>query len=244
MITGEPCLYFTDKALINERSSCKEVLERYNDADRTTSGVPMEHKGVIFSQLVNPKDRGDYGHSWDGPIGSIGDRVVVQAPFSCEYGYNLHFGDETMVMRNCHFQDAATVSIGSHVTVGPGCNFLTLVSPTGSGPHGLHSTGAIRVEEGCTIGGNVTILPFRTIGKGATVIAGSVVTKVSSLMREPDRIHMLTQRLQDVKPNSIVAGNPARPVRDDDEVVEKVEKENARVLKEMQNGTWHRERYH
>lgn len=178
MITGEPCSYFTDKALINERSSCKELLERYNDADKTTSGVPMEHKGVIFSQLVNPKERNHYGHSWDGPIGSIGDRVVVQAPFACEYGYNLHFGDETMIMRNCHFQDAATISIGSHVTVGPGCHFLTLVSPTSSGPHGLHSTGAIRIEDGCTIGGNVTILPFRTIGKGATVVAGSVVTKV------------------------------------------------------------------
>jgi len=221
MITGEPCSYFTDKALINERSSCKELLERYNAADKTTSGVPMEHKGVIFSQLVNPKERSDYGHSWDGPIGSIGDRVVVQAPFSCEYGYNLHFGDETMIMRNCHFQDAATISIGSHVTVGPGCHFLTLVSPTSSGPHGLHSTGAIRIEDGCTIGGNVTILPFRTIGKGATVVAGSVVTK-------------------DVKPNSIVAGNPAKPLREVDEVVEK---ENAKALKEMQNGTWRRETY-
>lgn len=182
MITGEPCSYFTDKALINERSSCKEVLERYNDADRTTSGVHMEQKGVIFSQLVNPKERGDYGYSWDGPIGSIGDRVVVQAPFSCEYGYNLHFGDETMIMRNCNFQDAGTVSIGSHVTIGPGCNLLTLVTPPSSGPHGLHSAGAIRVEDGCTIGGNVTILPFRTIGKGATVVAGSVVTKVSDAM--------------------------------------------------------------
>lgn len=178
MITGEPCNYFTDRELIRERASCKEVLEHYNDADRTNSGVHIDQKGVIFSQLVNPKERPDYAHSWDGPIGSVGDRVVVQAPFSCEYGYNIHFGDEAMIMRNCHFQDAATISIGSKVTIGPGCSFLTLISPTESGPHGKHSAGAIKIEDGCTIGGNVTILPFRTIGKGATVLAGSVVTKV------------------------------------------------------------------
>lgn len=47
-------------------------------------------------------------------------------------------------------------------------------------------------------------------------------------------------RSQDVKPSSIVAGNPAKPLREVDEVVEK---ENAKALKEMQNGTWRREIY-
>jgi len=40
--------------------------------------------------------------------------------------------------------------------------------------------GAIRIGEDCFIGGDVIILPFRKIGKGAVVGAGSVVTKVSS----------------------------------------------------------------
>lgn len=46
-------------------------------------------------------------------------------------------------------------------------------------------------KQGCSIGGNVTILPGVTIGENAIIGAGSVVTK-------------------DVKPNSIMVGNPAK----------------------------------
>jgi UDP-2-acetamido-3-amino-2,3-dideoxy-glucuronate N-acetyltransferase len=50
------------------------------------------------------------------------------------------------------------------------------------------------VEEGASIGSSATILCGVTIGRGAIVGAGSVVTK-------------------DVAPGTTVAGNPARPIR-------------------------------
>ena len=50
------------------------------------------------------------------------------------------------------------------------------------------------VRKGATIGSGVTILCNVTIGENAIVGAGSVVTK-------------------DVRPNTIVAGNPARFIR-------------------------------
>ena len=50
------------------------------------------------------------------------------------------------------------------------------------------------VKTGASIGSNATILCGITIGQGAIVGAGSVVTK-------------------DVAPNTIVAGNPAHVVR-------------------------------
>ncbi|KAJ4143654.1 hypothetical protein NW765_000802 [Fusarium oxysporum] len=52
----------------------------------------------------------------------------------------------------------------------------------------------ITIEQDCWIGGGAIILPGRTIGKGSTVGAGSIVTK-------------------DVPPFTIVAGNPARVLR-------------------------------
>ncbi|CRK37154.1 hypothetical protein BN1708_007344, partial [Verticillium longisporum] len=53
---------------------------------------------------------------------------------------------------------------------------------------------AITIEQDCWIGGGAIILPGRTIGKGSTVGAGSIVTK-------------------DVPPFTIVVGNPARVLR-------------------------------
>ena len=41
------------------------------------------------------------------------------------------------------------------------------------------AAGMIRIEDHCFIGADVTILPYRTIGRGAVVAAGSIVTRVS-----------------------------------------------------------------
>lgn len=53
----------------------------------------------------------------------------------------------------------------------------------------------ITIKEGCWLGGNVTVLPGVTIGKGTVVSAGSVVIK-------------------DLEPNSVYVGNPAHKVKD------------------------------
>jgi len=68
------------------------------------------------------------------------------------------------------------------------------------------SKGAIIIEDECWIGINVTILSGVRIGKGAIVAAGSVITK-------------------DVKPYSIVGGNPSKLIkfRYDKEHIDKLE---------------------
>lgn len=50
------------------------------------------------------------------------------------------------------------------------------------------------IKKGARIGANATILPGITVGEDAVVGAGSVVTR-------------------DVAPNTVVAGNPARPIK-------------------------------
>ena len=54
--------------------------------------------------------------------------------------------------------------------------------------------GRVKIENFASIGANSTILPDITIGQGAIVGAGAVVTK-------------------NVKPYEVVAGNPARFLR-------------------------------
>lgn len=75
--------------------------------------------------------------------------------------------------------------------------------------------GEIHIGEDCWLGGNVIVLPGIKIGQGCTIGAGSVVTKVR-LFSSSDFMSFcrLTILLQDVPPYKVVAGNPARIIKD------------------------------
>ncbi|MEU8590865.1 acyltransferase [Streptomyces sp. NPDC048664] len=96
------------------------------------------------------------------------------------------------------FLGLGRVTLGAHLTMGPRCLFIT-------GDHPIPKAGGhfrdhapvhadIVVEEDVFLGARVTVLPGVTIGRGAAVGAGSVVTK-------------------DVAAETVVAGNPARVIR-------------------------------
>jgi maltose O-acetyltransferase len=89
------------------------------------------------------------------------------------------------------------VVIGPHVTMGPHCYFITGDHPIP--PDGAHFRDMsavhrkIEVLEDAFLGARVTVLPGVTIGRGAAVGAGAVVTK-------------------DVAEGATVVGNPAREI--------------------------------
>jgi acetyltransferase-like isoleucine patch superfamily enzyme len=84
------------------------------------------------------------------------------------------------------------VTLEDDVFVGPNATFTNdLNPPSRNAAAKLLPT---LVRKGASIGANATILPGLTIGEGAMVGAGSVVTK-------------------DVPPRTLVVGNPARIVR-------------------------------
>ena len=190
MLRGEPFNHFTDNILMHERRQCKAALERYNDAARTYSHISPEERGRLFRAIMEPETRPAYSVGSNtllpvppGPRGSVGQQVVVETPFNCDYGYNIHLGDNVLIEAGCYLQDACEIIIGDRTIVGPNVKFYGLTAEVDAnvrkGSQGNLRGGAIKIGEDCFIGGDVTILPFRKIGKGAVVGASSVVTKVS-----------------------------------------------------------------
>jgi len=96
-------------------------------------------------------------------------------------------GDRVTVKCGVQLWDGVTLE--DDVFVGPNATFTNDMFPR-SGQH-PDSYAKTLVQKGASIGGNATILPGVTIGKGAMIGAGSVVTR-------------------DVPEYAIVVGNPAR----------------------------------
>jgi acetyltransferase-like isoleucine patch superfamily enzyme len=130
--------------------------------------------------------------------------------------YGCKIGDECKIGAFVEIQSGVTVGkrvkISSHsficegvtiednVFIGHGVMFINDRFPRATTPDGELQTGSdwvvipTVIKKGSSIGSNATILCGVTVGEGAIVGAGSVVTK-------------------NVPPETIVAGNPARVLR-------------------------------
>jgi len=89
------------------------------------------------------------------------------------------------------------ITIGDNVLIGPGARLYTPNHPLDVDlrREGWEIGLPITIEDDAWLGGSVTICPGVTIGARSVVGAGSVVTK-------------------DVPPDVVVAGNPARVVKE------------------------------
>ncbi len=130
-------------------------------------------------------------------IGSVGDGVRVMAPFYCDYGDNIVFGDRFYANHGLIILDEAKVVFGSDVFVGPNCGFHTAGHPLEASLRnkGLEYARPITVGDSVWFGAGVQVMPGVRIGSNVVVAAGAVVTK-------------------DIPSNSLVAGVPARKIKD------------------------------
>ena len=127
--------------------------------------------------------------------------------YGCEIGDNSRIGSfveiqkNARIGRNCkissHSFICEGVEIGDGVFVGHNVSFINDKRPRATRPDGALQTDAdwkvqpTRVKRGASIGTSATILGGVTVGEGALIGAGSVVTR-------------------DVPDGATVAGNPAR----------------------------------
>lgn len=187
MLSGRHYYPF-DKELCLERERCAAACWRFNNLTTPpTNGVSPDERARLFLEILQPRDPVRVSPTEASPVtnvGRVGRHVAVETPFTCDYGYNISIGHHVVIGRNCTINDVCEVKIGDNCVIGPNVSIFTASLPIDPkkrlGGQGPQFGRGITIEQDCWIGGGAIILPGRTIGKGSTVGAGSIVTKVCS----------------------------------------------------------------
>lgn len=121
-------------------------------------------------------------------VGLNRQRVTILPGYNATSIDKIKFGQDVLLSHQVFLQGAGGLTFGSKIMVGPRVSFITA-------GHDLitrqATTGPIVVEDGVWIGAGAMILPNVTLGAGAVVAAGAVVTR-------------------DVAAGTVVGGVPAR----------------------------------
>ena len=111
---------------------------------------------------------------------------LVLPPVTIDYGTHTKVGVRTFINFNFTCLDTCLTTIGDRVLFGPNVSLYSGTHPLDpavrDGMRGPELGKEISIGDDCWIGGNAIILPGVKVGKGVTVGAGSVVTKVQYLL--------------------------------------------------------------
>lgn len=131
-----------------------------------------------------------------GLFGSCGQNIIVNQPFRCDFGCNIHVGENFFANFNLTVLDEAEVRIGNNAFIGPNVSIYTACHPLDAPTRNTFAEWAepVTIGDNVWIGGSVTILPGVTIGDNVVIGAGSVVCR-------------------DLPSDCVAAGNPAKVIK-------------------------------
>lgn len=124
---------------------------------------------------------------------SVGEGCCLEAPIHCSYGKNISLGRNVYLNAGCVILDSAPVTIGDGTMLGPGAQIYCADHHRDAAlrRQGIERALPVCIGADVWIGGGAILLPGVSVGDGAIVGAGAVVTR-------------------DVAPGARVVGNPAR----------------------------------
>jgi acetyltransferase-like isoleucine patch superfamily enzyme len=163
-------------------------------SDREKGSPTQELIGLLPSWQIVQYIRRRY---YQRVLRECGDDLSVTQGVILEFPAKLALGSRVFINRGTIVTARAPINIGDDALIGP---FVVI----NSGNHGYanklvpmnsqeHVAAPITIEEDVWIGAQTVVLKGVTVGRGAVVAAGSVVTK-------------------DVPPYAVVAGTPARVI--------------------------------
>lgn len=172
LMTGGDWYSCLDPAYEEMRVKARRAVHQHNTIDPDIRGACAPDLAALFKK-IDPD-------AW------------LEAPFHCSYGMNITLG-AAYLNAGCVILDSAPVSIGDHTMLGPGVHIYCADHHRDVAKRRQGIERGLPVTIGCDVwvGGGAILLPGVTVGDGAIVAAGAVVSR-------------------DVPAGTRVAGVPAR----------------------------------
>jgi len=175
MLNGE--LYNpTSPELVKGRENARRLTRLFNHSLETEGAVRTELLKVLF--------------------GSTGESIYIEPNFRCDYGCNLHVGENFYANFDCVFLDVCEIRIGENCFIAPGVHIYTATHPIDPRERisGTEFGKPVTIGDNVWIGGRAVINPGVKIGNNVVIASGAVVTK-------------------DVPDNVVIGGNPAKIIK-------------------------------
>ena len=165
MTTEEFRNYMATRPYIEGNSEVHEAFHRYADEARR------------ITSLIN----GQYRTAEE----------IVAPPFYSDCGVNITVGKNVFINSGCCFQDQGGITVGDGALIGHQVVIATLNHDLSPEKRASMKAAPVVIGKNAWIGSHATLLAGVTVGDGAVVAAGAVVTK-------------------DVPPRTVVGGVPAK----------------------------------
>lgn len=166
--------------LTAELNAARQAAIEATNAYNASYGRPGAERAALLAEVV--------GHAGAG--------AFFEPVFRCEFGYNIHLGDNFYANFDCILLDGGGITIGDNVLFGPRVGIYTTnhaVDPVERAQGACYAR-PVSIGDNVWVGGGVTITQGVTIGANSIIGAGSVVTK-------------------SIPADIIAVGVPARPIR-------------------------------
>lgn len=178
----------------------KTILEQmqsgawYNALVPELEGLRAQARRTVHAHNTCPADeRGALAPDLQALFRAIGTGCFIEAPFHTSYGRNTTLGDDVYFNAGVTILDSASVVIGSRCMLGPNVQIYCADHHRDIDKRraGIERALPVRLAKDVWIGGGAILLPGVSIGTGAIVGAGAVITR-------------------DVPAGARMIGNPAR----------------------------------
>lgn len=158
MIAGKPYRP-ADAVLTADRATARQLCREYNSFPETDAG----NRDVLLQKLLGTKP----------------DKITVEPNFRCDYGYNIHLGDNFYANFDLIILDVCEVRIGKNCMIGPRVCICAATHPTDpiERNSGQEYGAPITIGDNVWIGAHAVINPGVELGDNVVVASGAVVTK-------------------------------------------------------------------